>query len=378
MKETILLVDDEAGICKVLGLSLKDRGYRVVTAPDGEHALRVFDEVSPPIVITDIKMPNMDGIELLRCIKKRNPDTEVIMITGHGDIDLAVKSLKFEATDFIAKPISEDALEVALNRAVERRSMRQQLAEYTENLEQLVREKSEKLIEAERLAAIGETVAGLSHTIKSIAGGLRGGSFVLEKGIELGDKTYLGQGWDMVRGNVEKITQLSLDLLDYAKISEAHYVLCDPNRPLREVYELLAPGARERDVVLTLQADKELHPIWFDPEGMHRCILNLVSNAIDACDDPGNDARDRKVWIESGPRRNGGVAYRIRDDGIGMDPRTTENLFKGFFTTKVSRGTGIGLMMSKKIVDLHHGELLVDTAPGAGTTVSIRLPDRKE
>jgi signal transduction histidine kinase/FixJ family two-component response regulator len=153
MNEKILLVDDEEGIRKVLGISLADSGYRVLAAESGETALQIFKEHNPSIVLTDIRMPGIDGVELLRRIKAQSPDTEVIMISGHGDMDLAIQSLKYEASDFIVKPISDDALEIALKRVHEKISMRQQLRDYTENLEKLVREKSEKLIETERLAA---------------------------------------------------------------------------------------------------------------------------------------------------------------------------------------------------------------------------------
>ena len=199
MDKSILLIDDEEGIRKVLGISLADRGYKVFTADNGEEGLHIFRDEKPPIVLTDIKMPGMDGIELLRQIKEEIPDTEVIMITGHGDIDLAIESLKLEATDFITKPINDEVLEIALKRAQERITMRCQLREHTENLEVLVKEKSKKLIEAEKLAAVGQTIAGLSHTIKNIAGALKGGIYVLGKGIELDNKKYLHQGWEMVK-----------------------------------------------------------------------------------------------------------------------------------------------------------------------------------
>ena len=142
MDQKLLLVDDEAGIRKVLSISLSDIGYTVFTAENGEEALKIFRKETPPIVLSDIKMPGMDGIQLLRTIKHENPDTEVIMITGHGDMDLAIKSLKYRAIDFVTKPINDDVLEIALNRANEKILMRQQLREYTENLEALVREKS--------------------------------------------------------------------------------------------------------------------------------------------------------------------------------------------------------------------------------------------
>ena len=204
MNQSILLVDDEEGIRKVLGISLADCGYQVATAADGAEALALFRIFRPTVVLTDIKMPGMDGIELLRKIKEESPDTEVVMLTGHGDLELAIKSLRFEAADFLTKPISDEALEVALKRVRERIWLKEKLREYTENLEGMVEEKTRRLLLAERLATIGETVAGLSHAIKNIIGGLKGGMFVLEKGMELGNEQYLTQGWQMVRGNVEK------------------------------------------------------------------------------------------------------------------------------------------------------------------------------
>ena len=120
----VLLVDDEAGIRKVLGIALADSGYEVTTAENGEAALSLFRELKPPIVLTDIKMPDMDGIELLQHIKAESPDTEVIMFTGHGDMELAIKSLKYDATDFVTKPINDEILEIALKRARERIHLR--------------------------------------------------------------------------------------------------------------------------------------------------------------------------------------------------------------------------------------------------------------
>ncbi len=175
MEKKILLVDDEEGIRKVLGISLADSGYEVFTAENGEQALRLFRENRPAIVMTDIKMPGMDGISLLRKIKDERPDTEVIMITGHGDLDLAIKSLQSRAIDFVTKPINDDVLEIALNRATDKITMREQLRQYTENLEALVEKQSAKLVKAERLAAVGQAIEGLSTAIKGIAGDLEGG-----------------------------------------------------------------------------------------------------------------------------------------------------------------------------------------------------------
>lgn len=372
----LLLVDDEEGIRRVLAISLIDMGYDVETAENGSDALDKFKLIKPDIVLTDIKMPVMGGIELLRKIKQDHPDTEVIMITGHGDIDLAIQSLKYEATDFVTKPINDDVLEIALKRAKERIAMRQKLRDYTENLEKLVEEKSRKIVAAEKMASVGETVAGLSHAIKNIASGLKGGAFVLEKGIELDNKKYLNQGWEMLRGNVNKITRLSLDLLDYAKTAKMNFSLCDPNVPLEEVAELMTHHAKAHGISLNACPGENLDKVYFDSEAIHRCLLNLVSNAIDACRHQG--CMDKKVvTLKALKSNNGGIEYRVEDTCCGMEKEVKEHLFQRFFTTKGSKGTGIGLMLTKKIIDEHNGTIKVKSEKGKGSFFNIYLPGKK-
>jgi signal transduction histidine kinase len=377
MAYKILLVDDEEGIRKVLGISLMDCGYQVTTARNGEEALQVFAEVRPPIVLTDIKMPGMDGIELLQRIKAQSPETEVIMITGHGEMELAIRSLKHEATDFITKPINDDVLEIALKRARERIEMRRQLKNYTDNLERLVREKTNQLVEAERLAAVGQTVADLAHAIKNIMSGLKGGVFVLEKGIELENKKYLLNGWEMVKGNVERISSMALDLLNYSKEREPDYQRIDPSQPAREVVGLMENRARDAGVELRLEVHAPLPPVLLDAEGIHRCLLNLVTNAIDACADGECHGRaGRAVVVRCAAVEGWAVEYQVEDNGTGMDQETREKLFHRFFSTKGARGTGLGLMITRKIVAEHSGVIEVESSPGQGTRFVIRLPHR--
>jgi signal transduction histidine kinase len=376
MAEKVLLVDDEEGIRKVLGIFLADSGYQVWTAENGEAALKLFGEVQPAIVLTDIKMPGMDGIELLQRIKAENSETEVIMITGHGEVELAIRSLKYEATDFITKPIHDEVLEIALKRAHERIALRAQLRQYTDNLEELVRDKTRQLIDAERLGAVGQTVADLAHAIKNIAGGLKGGMYVLEKGIELDHKQYLLQGWQMVKGNVEKITNMALDLLSFSKGREPNYEHTDPNQPVQEVYNLMQTRAQDCGVELNLELAAGLSACWLDPEGIHRCLLNLVTNAIDACIDSACAGRRGQVAVRCLAADGWAVEYRVTDNGCGMDEETRDKVFQRFFSTKGTRGTGLGLMITKKIVEEHGGVIDLQSAEGRGTTFSIRLPAR--
>jgi signal transduction histidine kinase len=296
------------------------------------------------------------------------------MLTGHGDMGLAVESLKFRATDFITKPISDDALTIALQRASERIEMRRQLKRYTQNLEHLVEEKSRQLIEAERLAAVGETVAGLSHTIKNITGGLDGGMFVLEKGLELDDKQYLEQGWDLVRGNVDRIKTLSLDLLNFAKTDRLEYRLVDPALPARDVYDLMSNRAGDLGMELKLDVGSGLSPIQMDASGIHQCLLNLVTNAIDACVDTDPQKGSQQITVSVGATDRGHIRYQVADTCCGMDEATQARLFQRFFTTKGERGTGIGLMLTRTIVHRHHGTIEVASQPGKGACFTITLP----
>ena len=378
MTQKILLVDDEEGIRKVLDISLSDSGFKVFTAETGKEALDIFRKMRPPIVLTDIKMPGMDGIKLLQKIKEESPDTEVIMITGHGDMKLAIRSLKYDATDFITKPINDDALEIALKRANEKITLRAKLKEYTENLELLVEEKTKKILETERLAAIGQTVGGLAHAIKNIAGGLTGGAFVLEKGIDLHNEKYLHEGWDMVKGNLARIKGMALDLLSYTKERDPDYQLLDPNSLAQEIDDLMLPRARENDVSLEVESDESLLQVWLDPEGIHRCLLNLVTNAIDACINIDITQRQGRVLLRTLKTEGWAVEFQVVDNGCGMDEETKEKIFRRFFSTKGSRGTGLGLMITKKIIDEHEGAIEFDSEKGKGTRFVIRLPEKDQ
>ena len=358
MEETILIVDDEKDILEVLAISLTDLGYNVHTAENGEDALRIFREASPPIIMTDIRMPVMDGIELLQKVKQQSSDTEVIMVTGHGDIDVAIESLKYEATDFITKPISDEILETTLRRARERIDLKAKLRAYTGNLESIVHE-----------------LLGLSHTIKTIAGGLEGGSFVLEKGIELDEKEYVLQGWEMIRMSVEKVKDLSLALLHHAKATHRNDQRCDPNQPAQDVFELLKPRAEQEGVDLKLECQRDITPLYFDQDGINCCLHNLVTNALDAIADA--PRRDKKRWvsIKTAKPDGWGVEYRVADNGSGIVDEIKDRIFANFCSTKGARGTGAGLMMTKRIIEDHKGLIWFESNRSAGTTFIVRLPE---
>jgi signal transduction histidine kinase len=376
--DKILLIDDEKATLAMLGLLLRAYGYTVLTAESATTGLEVFREQKPLIVLTDIKMPGMNGIQLLQKIKEVNQDAEVIMITGHGDIELAIQSMKFDATDFITKPINSDILEIALKRVNEKLRLKAEVRNYTENLEKLVEEKTRKLVEAERLAAVGQTVAGLAHAIKNVTSGLTGGMYVLETGFELEDHVYRSQGWEMLKRNITRIEKMVLDLLSYAKERQPAYQLCDPNLPALEVFDLMRTKAGENGIALECDLAADLPKAWLDPEGIHRCLLNLVTNAVEACSDLFDPGKNGVVHLRSLRLEGWAVEYQVIDNGSGMDQETKDKVFRLFFSTKGSKGTGLGLMIAKKIIDEHKGSIEVFSEKDKGTTFVVRLPERGE
>jgi len=371
----ILLVDDEAGIRKVLKITLESFGYNVCLAPDGEAGLKCFILEEPCIVITDIKMPGIDGIEVLKRIKKLNPETEVIVITGHGDMDLVVKSLQYEAADFITKPIDIGDLESAIIKAQDRIAISQNIKSYMDDLETLVQEKDRKINESEKLVTIGQTIAGMSHAIKSIAGGLKGSSFVLEQGIELENRDYLKQGWEMMKGNIDKITKLSLDLLNYAKTTKLNLQLENPNKPVREIMQLMKHRAKEQNIIFKLAPCTQKKLVFMDCEAIHNCILNLVTNAFDAFDKIKTKDEIKKVNILVKSEKDN-IIYKIQDNGCGINDAIKKSIFNDFITTKGVMGTGFGLMTTKKIIEEHDGEISFETEEGKGSSFVIKIPLR--
>ena len=413
---TILLVDDEEGIRNVLNITLTHAGFKVLLASDGDTGFALFKTQRPDIVITDIKMPGIGGIELLKQIKQMSPDTEVIMITGHGDMDLAVKSLQYEAADFITKPIDSNELELSVKKAVDRLSINQRMKVYMDDLEGVIREKDRKIDESQSLATIGQTIAGMSHVIKNIAGGLKGSSFILEQGIENENREYLVKGWEMMKGNLDKITNLSLDLLNYAKTSRLKRILVNPNDPALEVVSLLTPRAVEKNISLVLSPLDDTTFILVDQDAIYNALFNLVTNALDAfvtndafdinaaethIDLDTNDAFIKSDALCADEKKRGNtqdkkekavmvfvekeldqIVFRVKDNGDGMDENIGQALFKEFITTKGAYGTGFGLMTTKKIIDEHQGTILFETGKGEGSVFTMKIPrligERKE
>jgi signal transduction histidine kinase len=369
MEKTILLVDDEKDIREVLRLPLSDLGYDVLEAENGEEALRLFERRQPPMVLTDIKMPGMDGIALLQKVKQVNPEAEVIMITGHGDMDLAVKSLKSDATDFITKPVNVDVLEIALRRAAERILTRQKLKEYTRNLERLVAEKSEL---QSHLSSLGLMLGSISHALKGLLTGLDAGVYMVDGGLAKGNPGQLREGWEIVKQRMERIRKVVLDILFYSKKRELKRERINAVALAEEVAAAATGKLAETGIVFVKEFDPESGEVEADPAYLQAALLNILENAGDACLAEGARKPPRVVF--SLQRKKNRLEFDILDNGIGMDPATQEKLFTPFFSSKGDQGTGLGLFIANKVVEQHGGQITVSSAPGRGSLFRISLP----
>jgi len=231
-------------------------------------------------------------------------------------------------------------------------------------------EMHKKVLDVERLAAVGQTVAGLTHCIKNILQGIKGGAYILDKGLEAGDSERVAKGWAMVKRKNDFMEELVWELLTYSKPREPEYVPTNLNALCEEICEIGRERITGDSVTVKYAGHAGLERIDVDPKGIRRCVLNLVTNAIDACADQGG-----VVTVSGNQSEDGGhVEIVVRDTGCGMPPETVEKLFGVFFSTKGSKGTGLGLPITKKIVEEHGGRIFVDSIPDVGTGFTIRLP----
>jgi len=229
----------------------------------------------------------------------------------------------------------------------------------------------EQNVRSQRLAAVGETVAGLAHCIKNILNGLQGGAYMVNSGIKKERPETLDKGWRMVERNIERVSNLALDMLNLSKDREPVLETADVNELIRDVAELMRERAASCRVTLRSEPDAALQPFPFDARAMHRCVMNLVGNAIDACEEAGGE-----VVIRTTAGGADTADLSVTDNGCGMSPETQKKLFASFFSTKGSRGTGLGLAVTRKILREHGGDLFVRSEEGVGSTFTCRLPRR--
>ncbi|HAD58744.1 MAG TPA: histidine kinase [Planctomycetaceae bacterium] len=226
-------------------------------------------------------------------------------------------------------------------------------------------------LKAERFAAMGQTVAVLSHHIKNILQGVKGGGFLLNMGLDQSDEQMVRQGWGIIEKNQGRIHDLVMDMLSFSKERVPNLTTGSINEVCQDVIELAQTAAEENDVSLEFRPTEHLPAAEFDKEGIHRAVLNIVANAIDAV----AESEDGAVVVQTGfDDRAGVMLVAVSDNGPGIPEDQRQVIFNVFESSKGSRGTGIGLPVSRKIIREHGGRVRIEGGPGEGTRFVLSWP----
>ncbi len=225
-------------------------------------------------------------------------------------------------------------------------------------------------LHAERLAAVGQTVASLSHSVRNMIQGLRGGADVVELGLRKDSMKVVRGGWEIVVRNLERIHALTMNMLAFAKQRKPELEMTNLSGLLEEVIALAQNQYDDKKVALISDFDQDMPPLPLDPAGIHQAVLNLLNNGLDAVESGKGVVIVRTEFKETALS----ALISITDNGIGMGPESRRHLFQPFHSTKGLRGTGLGLVVTKKILDEHGGTIEVESAPAEGTTFTLILP----
>ena len=398
----ILIVDDEKSIRTSLKAFLLAEGYAVEVAGDAQEALRLLGERVFDVVVSDIVLPGINGIELLQAIRGAAPFAQVIMITGEPTVDTAAAALRAGAFDYLSKPVGKNAiLRVVRNAAKvkavddERRRLAKDNRRYQRDLEKLVEERTRELrqsntrlkgalddlkdaqnemIRHERLNALAQLAAGICHDFNNVLMPIRGlAEHLVSHPETLDDKEeslrllgHILSASDDAKDVVRRMREF------YRPREEADMAAVDVVRLFRDVTELTRPrweaGAQTQGKTVTLQLQAEdVPPIAGDEAQLREALTNLVLNAVDAMPESGT------VRLAAEPLARH-VVLKVEDTGEGMPAEIRQRCLEPFFTTKGEQGTGMGLAMVHGIVNRHRGTLEIESQPGKGTTIALRLP----
>jgi len=222
-----------------------------------------------------------------------------------------------------------------------------------------------------RLSALGQGIAGSAHCIKNILNGIDGGAYILELGIRREDMESISRGWNIMRRNIQFMRDFVMDMLAYVREDrKLAFEPADINEICTSVADLMREKARDKNVDILLNLQPDLGEMLMDPRGIYRCILNLVSNAIDACDKPEGLVKISTHLLDAGDR----LEISVSDNGCGISEENLRRIFRVFFSTKGSKGTGLGLAVTQKIISEHGGDIRVESELGLGTRFIITLP----
>ena len=348
----ILVVDDEKIIRERMKSLLELEDYTVFIAANGLEALEIFMKEHPQIAIVDVKMPGMDGIEVLGRMKELDPDCEVFIVTGHGGVETAVQALHKGAFDYVTKPIEFDELALNIKRAFERQKMREQL-----------KSQQAQIVQAAKLTAVGQLGAGVAHEMNQplMAISAYMESVLLHKAIaENGD---LKEKLVKLKDQLVRLGTIVKRMHEYAGNRHAQMTMEDVNRPIQDGFYLFRQQLEDRNIRATVNLEENLPKVYMDRYQVQDVIINFIVNARDALEERfRQDGGSEMSLISRKLPGERGVLIGLIDNGIAVKPGTEQDLFNPFFTTKApGKGTGLGLSVSYGIIKNHNG--LISFAP---------------
>ena len=380
----LLLVDDDPALLQALPEALRIRmgdDVRVDVTESGVAALNRIKEVEYDVIVSDIKMPGMDGLTLLEQIKQLRPATPTLLITGHGEHDLAVRALRAGAYDYVQKPIDRDYFVSSVKRAVQMRRLsyqveaqRQALDRYATSLEQMVEERTNELVDAYRVK--DEFLSIASHELRSPVVALK--LYMHLSSLELErEGVSVPQHWERMRQAIERVEMRVNDLDDSVRIASGklavHVQRCD-------VRELCAQVAGEEEAStgreIALHMPQEPLDIEADVGRLSQVLTNLLANAI-KYSPPG-----RPITVR-GERAAAEAIITVTDRGPGIPPEHLPHIFERFYQvpgaivetgSRVGLGLGLGLYIAREIVERHQGRIWAESVAGEGSSFHIALP----
>ena len=370
----VLVIDDEMGPRESLRMLLKP-AYQVHTAESVEKGLQLLSEKKPDAIVMDIRMPGMTGIEGLRRIRQIDPHLSVIMLTGFGALETAKEALRLGANDYISKPFDAREMREVIGRNVERTRLHRTSENAAGEIKELNSRLLQELAQKERLASLGQASAEFVHDIGNPLTIVWGYVQLLAKKLEESERTddpnavSSSKELEIIEQNVRLCRDLLTMWQSYGSADAA------PHRPISiseivgEVVESVGAMAKETGVQIRCEVTNDPCTLSGDSIQITRAIQNVIINAIQA-------SAESKGTVEVGCfRKDFYVDVRIADTGHGIGPDQVAKIFDPYFTTKQGKsGTGLGLYITKKVVEDHSGSIKVDSAPGVGTTITIRLP----
>ncbi|GCE28614.1 hybrid sensor histidine kinase/response regulator [Dictyobacter alpinus] len=379
----ILIVDDDAALLQALPqvVDLRMKNVQVETTDSAQQALELIKENDYDAIVSDVKMPGMDGIELLSHIRELRPDTPVVLITGHGDHGLAIKAIRGGAYDYILKPIDRDAFVNALQRAMQTRQLRRKVMEqqlalalHARSLERLVEKRTSELVAAN--ATKDKFLDIVSQELKSPLSNLKGMTQHMRNQLERGDATTaVQQGLSDMERSITRTEVLVQDLLDTSLMETNLFALKRQRTDLVELCRKLLNDYTTR-AVLSLNCELQGDPIEVevDRDRFSQVLINLLSNA--------RKFSKRGTAITITVQQSGyEVIISIQDMGIGIPEDALPHIFEQFYRVpgvEVQSGSrtglGLGLFLARKIVERHGGHMEVQTVLGQGSVFSIVLP----